>query len=166
MKKVVKCLVIFALIVLGMSQKTNPVLGAENNLKPLELDGTEWKITLTSQQGKAENDTLVFKDKKFISVNFDKQKYEPTNYTLSLKDDGTTVFETMQTKGDDVVFWHGIVQDQSLRGVLSVHARGQVNDFSLNGSLVSGVLKLQEATPTPKIEEPSVAQESTSSPGE
>ena len=157
MKKVATYLIILGLMLLGGIQKSPEAFGAESSLKPLELNGTEWKVTLTSEKGKSENDTLVFKDKKFISVNFEKQKYAPTNYTLSVKDDGATVFETMQTKGNDVLFWHGMVQDQKLRGVVSIHAKGQVNDYSLNGSLASGVLAVQEAAPQQK--EPEAVQE-------
>lgn len=124
---------------------------------PLEMDGTEWVLTL-SQDGsdKTSSDTLVFADKKFISANFDKQKYEPTNYTLSVKDDGSTTFDTMQSKGDDIVMWHGMITNDGLRGVMSVHlANGKVSDYTFSGTLTSGVLRLREPAVVVSQEEPS-----------
>jgi len=129
------------------------------DLRPLEMDGTEWTITATSEgEGRAEtfNDTLSFQDKKFISSVYDKKKYSPTNYTTYLKDDGSTIFETMQTKDDDMVLWHGSVLNQEVRGIVSVHlANGSVKDYSFSGTLAGGTLVLQEpAAPPVQVEEP------------
>lgn len=148
-----KKLILGSLMLMSMA---TVVWAQGSQLLPLELNGTEWEIAL-SQDGsdKTSQDSIAFVDHKFSSGVYSKQKYEATNYTLSVKDDGSTTFDTMQTKGDDMVMWHGIVNNNGLRGVVSVHlASGKVVDYTFTGTLISGVLKLQEPSQPVVQEEP------------
>jgi len=118
---------------------------AEEKPKPLELDETEWGIQLTTvdEKGKEKisEDTIIFKDGKVNSESYEQKKYDASNYTLSVKDDGATVFETMQTKDEDKVFWRGEIRDKGIRGILSAHPKsGGVIDYSFVGGLKSGLI--------------------------
>ncbi|MFC1708968.1 hypothetical protein ACFL2J_02765 [Candidatus Omnitrophota bacterium] len=109
---------------------------------PVELDGTEWDIQLrhTTAKGKQTTipDKLIFENGKFNSENQEDKGYKSCNYTLSVKGDAT-VFETMQTKDKDKVFWRGDVRGRNIRGVLSSHPERKANkDYRFNGALVSG----------------------------
>jgi len=122
---------------------------AEEEPKLLELDGTEWEVALTCEAGKGwgkpKDDKLIFEEGKFSSESF-QDEYKPTNYTLS-EEEEKTVFETMQTKEDEKIFWRGEVQDKKIRGVTSIHPEeGESKTCMFNGDLSEGKLKYKEKT--------------------
>jgi len=150
-------IIVFSFLVFSVHLEVRQVFAQEKaEQRPLELDGTEWDIawTFVSKKGKEETgvDRLIFKEKKFSSENFTKEDYNPTHYTLSVKGGGTTVFETMQTKDEETVFWQGRVQDQTMRGIISIHpAKGNAEDRTFTAWLVTGELKeRQELKVTPQ----------------
>ena len=161
MKKSILYVIFAAILCIFLMPQTGMCARKEaKEPKPLQLEGTEWQVTLTPESGKGSpiQDKLVFKDKKVVSESFQKKDYAPTNYTLSVKDDGSTVFETMQTKGDETVFWQGnIREDQKLRGIVSVHPpKGAAEDYSLSGTLLGGGMLSTEvvaAAPAPAASE-------------
>lgn len=117
---------------------------------PMELDETQWEAEMVyvTEKGQKETstDTLVFKDKKFISTEFEDKGYSPTNYSLTAEEDGTTKFGTMQVKDKETSFWKGEVKENALTG--SVHTQfpnGKTKTVYFTGKLVSGILK-------PKVE--------------
>jgi len=117
----------------------------KSGLVPMDLDGTEWEVEMVTVLGKGKkdtsSDTFIFKDKKFVSKNFEKRKYEPTNYSLVLEEDGSTKFGTMQIKGKETSFWKGNIKGDTIDG--SVHTQlsgGTSKTTYFKGKLTSGAL--------------------------
>lgn len=151
-------MLVSCLFVLPVTIFSNPNLisAEEVKLMPMELNGTEWEVTMTNvtKKGKKKTneDKLIFLDKKFISEKFDKKGYEPTNYSATIQDDGATKFGTMQIKGKDTSFWKGIIKGGTIDG--SVHTQFRGGDSTrrtyFKGTLVTGELKRKaERKPTP-----------------
>ena len=147
MKKVLWYLII-VLSVLSFFVPPGRVLifAQEEKPKPLDLNVTKWEITLTSFDTKGKkkttSDTLTFEDSQVIAKDFERQGYSPTNYSLSVKEDGTTVFKTMQIGKAGTAFWRGEVKDEKMAGSVSVTPKkGDPIDYTLDGKLVSGILK-------------------------
>jgi len=93
--------------------------------KRKEIDNTEWQIELAplSGKGKKEADTLVFKGGQVGLSGYSKKGFAPTNFTLSVQEDGMVVWETMQTsEKSGIAFWRGEMADgQTMRGIFSYH---------------------------------------------
>ncbi len=104
-----------------------------------QLSGTKWLIELTPISGggkvKPAKDSVTFDATKIGSEHLVKQGYPQSNYTLTISEDGTAVWETMQTKeGEGVAFWRGEFHGELMRGVLSKHPlKGDPEDFSFSG---------------------------------
>lgn len=104
--------------------------------KRSQLNNTLWNIEVSPIAGgeKKTKDVLRFENNRFSSEKYSKAGFNPTNYTLTLKEEDVTVFETMQTgeKGE-IIFWRGEVTSdlQKIRGVLSHQKEpGKSEDFS------------------------------------
>jgi len=93
--------------------------------KRKELDDTEWQIELTplSGKGKKEGETVVFKGNQVSLTGYGKKGFLPTNFTLTVQEDGSAVWETMQTsEKSGIAFWRGEMADaQTMRGIFSYH---------------------------------------------
>jgi hypothetical protein len=104
--------------------------------KRAQLNNTQWSAELLamSGEGKKHKDVLIFKDNHFSSEAYVKQGFAATNYTVSVQEDGSLVWETMQTAADgQLVFWRGEVSSdmKSMRGVVSKQkAGGESEDYS------------------------------------
>lgn len=108
------------------AQKSAPAAKEEKKLEPIKLDGKQWEVAMYPSRGTGNEtpilDKLTFTKGKVISERYSKDGFGPTNYTLSLKDDGTTtVWETMQNSSKGALFWHGQVKRDTLvmRGIVS-----------------------------------------------
>jgi hypothetical protein len=131
---------------------------AYEEVMPFKLDATKWGINLypiNTEQGEAGaslNDVVIFANSKFTTKNYAAKGFNPTNYTLSVKHDGTTVCETMQSKAKETVFWRlEMSEDGRLRGVASIHnPDGAVSDYRIGGRLWDGTLgeRVIKTTPT------------------
>ncbi len=103
------------------------------------LKGTAWAIELTPMTGEKPKrpltDTLHFENGKIGSDGLTKSGYPATNYTLTIGDDNTPVWESMQTKeGEGVSFWRGELRGETMRGILSKHPiEGNAEDYSFVG---------------------------------
>jgi len=161
---------IFGLFILSITVLPNSAMiwAQEAKLVPMELDGTEWEVTMVyvTKKGKKKSseDKLIFSNNKFISESFEKKKYEPTNYSMTLEDDGTTKFGTMQKKGKDTSFWKGTIKGDTIDG--SVHTQfsggSSTRTTYFNGILISGVLlpKGEKLPPPPApVVDPVTAKE-------
>ncbi|HOW42458.1 MAG TPA: hypothetical protein P5110_03315 [Candidatus Omnitrophota bacterium] len=89
-----------------------------------ELNNTEWQIELTplSGKGKKETDVVTFSNNQVVIGNYLKKGFVATNYTVSIQDDGTGVWETMQSSEKaGTAFWRGEMDKtmQVMRGILS-----------------------------------------------
>lgn len=103
--------------------------------KKAELNGTEWTVEMKPMggKGKAETDVISFAEDKVSSKNLSNAGYPATNFTVRLEEDGTVIWETMQTsEKDGQAFWRGdIGPDGIMRGVLSKRdTKGNTVDFN------------------------------------
>ncbi len=104
--------------------------------KRAQLDGSMWDIKLIPMSGKGarKTDVLTFQDNHFKAEKTAKGKFKPTNYTITVKETGVTVWETMQSAGKgETVFWRGEIVPamDSMRGVVSIqHKDGTSENYS------------------------------------
>lgn len=89
-----------------------------------QLNNTEWKVDVKviGEKTKAQQESLVFEDNRFYSERSSKKGFNATNYTLSIKDDETIVWETMQTAEEGRInFWRGEISPDmtSMKGIVS-----------------------------------------------
>lgn len=97
------------------------------------LNNTEWKIDLRilnstepaegKEKAAKETDIVTFKDNKVGISSFSKKGFADTNYTLSVQEDGTVVWETMQNMDKATAFWRGELDSEMIKmqGILSNH---------------------------------------------
>jgi hypothetical protein len=88
------------------------------------LNNTEWQIEMLplSGKGKKELETVTFKNNQVTLTNFFKKGFPQTNITLTVQEDGTVIWETMQTSEKaGICFWRGELDKAmtTMRGVLS-----------------------------------------------
>ena len=143
MRKIICCLLTISFLSfagIGLTER----VAAEEQFKPVEINGTTWEIDLhaATKKGRArsEKDTLIFSEGKFTSKNFEAQGYSAVGYSVRVGNDNSTIWETMQTKeGKDRIFWRGVVDPQTMqiRGVFCKQStRGQMQDFNFSGRLI------------------------------
>jgi hypothetical protein len=109
---------------------------AETTAKEV-LSAKEWTIYLTPagvKKAKSETDVLTFAEGKLTSKNLSTKGYPTSNITVTVQDNGTIIWETMQTKENgDMAFWRGELEGEAMRGVLSLQpVKGTTQDFSFN----------------------------------
>ncbi len=98
--------------------------------KKVDLNGTEWKVTLTpaDHKEKAEEDVLTFQNGQVVSKNFLERGFTATNYTISIPEGSDIgVWETMQTSSNSkegVIFIRGEWKDDQMRGIVSQQVEG------------------------------------------
>lgn len=109
---------------------------AQRAKKRAEVNNNQWEVDVMALNGKGEKqkDFLVFKDNKFSSENYSKIGFGPSNYTLSILDDGSVVVETMQSADKEgIIFWR-IEWDSQLivcKGILSRQlSENKTEDYS------------------------------------
>ena len=105
--------------------------------KMSQLNNTEWQIEMTplSGKGKKESETVTFKNNQVMMAGYSKKGFPMTNITLTVQDDGTVIWETMQTsEKSGICFWRGEMDKtlMTMRGVMS-HSIDEKNkiDYSL-----------------------------------
>ena len=107
------------------------------------LNGTQWEVDLTPVAGekpkKLVKDTLRFDGGRVLSDHLNKSGFPGTNFTITIGDDGVTVWETMQTSQDaSVAFWRGELHGETMRGLLSRQSAGAVSeDMFFSGKLAA-----------------------------
>ncbi len=138
-----------------------------------ELSGTKWLIELTPISGggkvKPAKDSVTFDATKIGSEHMVKQGYSESNYTLTIGEDGTAVWETMQTKeSEGVAFWRGEFHGDVMRGVLSKHPlKGDPEDFSFSGREENGkTIGASEPAPAAAVRPASSALAPATSPSQ
>ena len=110
---------------------------------PAGLDKTAWAVAI---KPKAETeipyprlDKIVFNDGRVYSDYLLARGYAASNYSLTIQDDGTLLWETMQfnQKTQDRAFLRGEVSSQAMRGTIILRSKGRedatfyFNTFSL-----------------------------------
>jgi hypothetical protein len=107
------------------------------------LNNSNWSVSFTGDlpKGMAPTDDLTFKDNQFSSALFSGQGFCPTNFSLTMQDDGVVVFETMQTsEKDGTLFWRGELDadGKSMKGMFShVLADQSSQDVYFSGNKAS-----------------------------
>ncbi len=111
------------------------------------VDGNQWEISVISMTGKGEKtpDALVFAENKFSSQEYEKKGYAPSNYTVSITDEGKTVVETMQSDEEmGILFWR-VEFDEDLAGCRGVISRqiseNKTDDYSFVSTAKKPVVK-------------------------
>jgi len=107
------------------------------------VDGNQWDVSVIAMSGKGEKapDVLVFKENKFSSREYEKIGYPPSNYTVSITDDGNTVVETMQSNDElGILFWR-VEFDKDLAGCRGVISRQISENKTEDYSFVSTAKK-------------------------
>jgi hypothetical protein len=84
-------------------------------------------------------DVLAFTNGKFVSKNFLAQGYPAADYTFSVREDGSTVWETMlSNEKNGLISWRGELKDGVMQGAYSVApSRGEIEDFSFTSITLS-----------------------------
>lgn len=101
-----------------------------------ELDGTEWTIEVKSKDKTVTPavyfDKLEFKGHMLSSKEMAVKGFQSSNYTLTVQNDGTLLWETMQRNAaGEVVFWQGqTTKDNKMSGIMSKNsADGKSQDI-------------------------------------
>jgi hypothetical protein len=102
--------------------------------KKKSLNNTEWEIEIIPLGGgRKTKDTVVFKEGKVSLKKLVDKGFPPTNYTLTIQENGSLIWETMQTsKSGKIVFIRGeITSDiKSMHGVISYPKASGSLDYS------------------------------------
>lgn len=93
-----------------------------------ELNSHEWTVYMTPSPENAvkrpaiEEDVLSFSGEgRVVSKNLLAKGYPESNYTLTVQDDGTAVWETMQVnEKEGLAFFRGELKNSAMKGVLSL----------------------------------------------
>jgi hypothetical protein len=88
------------------------------------LNNSEWQIEMSPAggKGKKELETVAIKNNQVSMAGFLKKGFLASNFTLTLQEDGSVVWETMQTsEKNGICFWRGELDKTltTMRGVLS-----------------------------------------------
>jgi len=100
--------------------------------KRAALNNSKWDIEVFPLKGgEKTKDTVIFKDNKIGIESLLNKGFSYTNYTMTVKDNGTIVCETMQTKESEVVFIRGEVASDitSMHGIISFPKGGVSKDY-------------------------------------
>jgi hypothetical protein len=126
--------------------------------KRTDLENTSWNIQVTTsgKENRKSEDVLFFKDNQVASQELLAKGFKPTNYTLTLTDDGVIVFETMQTHPKDgTVFWRGeLGQGNAMKGMISrISSDQKTQDYYFSG-IQGGPVPLNAFPASAKAEPP------------
>jgi hypothetical protein len=131
--------------------------------KRTEVNNNQWEIDVMALDGKGakQKDLLIFKDNKFCSDNFSKSGFGPSNYTLSILDDGSVVVETMQSADKEgILFWRVELDPQlvACKGILSRQlGENKTEDYSFISVGKKPVMNTPPPVEAPKVEAPAQA---------
>jgi len=101
-----------------------------------QLDNTRWDIELTpgekTEISYGPADTLSFKENKANSGNLAVLGFSSSRYTLSTREDGKVIWESVQSTPDgDKAFWWAEISRGKMKGILSLRYIGKTpQDFS------------------------------------
>ncbi|MCM8801382.1 MAG: transposase [Candidatus Omnitrophica bacterium] len=119
-----------------LKTKTAPIFDAKQEQttpQVMDLNGTAWIIKVNPEGSKEITlDEIRFNEGKISSKLLLAEGYLSSNYSLTIKPDGTLVWETMQrnAKGE-MVFWRGEEKDGKMEGVFSKRSlEGVLKNFS------------------------------------
>jgi hypothetical protein len=147
-------------------QPSGPAIEKQRALrakKRTEVNNNQWEIDMMALDGKGakQKDFLIFKDNKFSSENFAKSGFGPSNYTLSIQDDGSVVVETMQSaEKEGILFWRVELDAQLIvcKGILSRQlGENKTEDYSFLSVGKKPVMNTPPPVEAPKVAAPAEA---------
>ena len=106
------------------------------------LSGTRWALELQPMFGpKPEapiKDTLSFDGSQMTSERLGATGFPPSNFTLTVGDDGVTVWEATQMNPDEgITLWRGELHEHTINGTVSAcPLKGSTEDFIFVGQEV------------------------------
>ncbi len=94
------------------------------------LGGTNWQIQMRPMHGADKEpaliDQLSFQEKRVVSEKLSAKGFSGSNYTLTPQEDGTFIWETMQTGPQgEVICWRGECDGRRMRGVMTRQNQGK-----------------------------------------
>jgi len=102
------------------------------------LNNTEWDIEMfpLSGKGKSLKDVIVFAENKVSAKSLEDRGFLPTNYTLSIAEEGKLIWETMQSREDEIVFFRGEISPdlENMSGVISFQRLEGPQDYSFRST--------------------------------
>jgi len=117
----------------GNSLVARPSVWQEEKTKLFfSLEGSAWEIELKPASGEGiKKDRLIFNDGKFNSSSLSEEGFPYSNYSLTYKDDGAVIWETMQTNPKaETANWYGEWKGNRMRGILYQKKAGEEKNFS------------------------------------
>ncbi len=124
------------------------------------LNSHEWTVYLTpapDPSGKkvkvtVTTDVLTFSgESKVASKELVAKGYPESNYTLSMQDDGTAVWETMQVNEQEgLAFFRGELRGESMKGVLSMQPTKGAKSTYYFSTTMPEIAAEQQAAPEPE----------------
>lgn len=102
----------------------------------LSLNGTAWQVELVPARAFANagpiSDQLLFENGRVASGFLASQGFPQTNYSLTVEENGSVTWETMQTSGSgEIASWRGEWRGDRMRGVFSRQsATGGIEEYN------------------------------------
>jgi hypothetical protein len=91
-----------------------------------QLKFSEWQIQLNPVSGTGESaDVLTFEENKFFSAKMNSRGLPYSNYSVSISEDGTITWETIQSDASGSASWRGELRDGKMTGMLSLQEAGK-----------------------------------------
>ncbi|MBU1998015.1 MAG: transposase, partial [Candidatus Omnitrophica bacterium] len=121
----------------GSQEMANAQVKTQAIEKTAKLKADEWEIKLVPLAGGGQMlDSLTFRDGKFSSKRLELMGFSGSNYSLLVDDKGKLTWETMQsTTQGGTASWHGEIDHEAMRGILSLRQQGkEPQDFSFMSS--------------------------------
>ena len=122
-----------------------------------KLNGTNWTLELKPETGgKTVQDTVTFEGRTVKSSWLTKSGYNVSNYSLQVSEDGSAVWETMQSKeGEGLAFWRGELAGEKMSGVLSKQPKeGTPMSYNFSATKVASAAPATPAAPAVKAAPP------------
>ena len=91
-----------------------------------QLKFSEWQIQLTPIAGTGDSaDVLTFEDNKFFSAKMNSRGLPYSNYSVTIQEDNTIVWETIQSDASGSASWRGELRGDKMTGMLSLQDAGK-----------------------------------------
>jgi len=126
-----------------------------------KLDKDQWQIYLRLQNPPKDkktktlqNDLLTFSKGTVLSKFLSESGFSNSNFTLTVREDGVAVWETMQRdSSDNLAFWRGElnVNGEVMYGVLGRHSsKGERQDYTFTTTKPADFVEVEQIQPPKK----------------
>ncbi|MCX7927453.1 MAG: transposase [Candidatus Omnitrophica bacterium] len=113
-----------------VSSQNLPTQQSISETQPIDpiaaLRFSEWEIELIPFAGTGQSrDIITFYDNKFFSAKMNSLGLPYSNYSVTQKEDGVVVWETMQSDETGSASWHGEIKEGKMSGILNLQETGK-----------------------------------------